>query len=278
MSVPTGIGTETQANTLFTALVGADNATLPDVDLFDDEHTVPWTENSEILADLKKIEVSELITDFKEIMEGLAAQLKTEHDAGRITGGKYAETYLTLMQGALQGAVQFTLGKQTAFLSAAKMQADAIASHNQNEVVRLQAMMSRAQFALTKLKLASEDSAFGQSEYQRETLLPAQKSLVDEQKEAQRAQTLSTRSDGVTAVAGLLGKQMALYEQQKQSYIDDTQIKGSKIFSDLWITMKTLDIDTATPDYIDPSDTAPGKGDANFTSVFTNLKSIAEGT
>jgi hypothetical protein len=42
--------------------------------------------------------------------------------------------------------------------------------------------------------------------------------------------------------------------------------------------MKTLDIDTATPDYIDPSDTAPGKGDANFTSVFTNLKSIAEGT
>ena len=47
----------------------------------------------------------------------------------------------------------------------------------------------------------------GQEQHKLDELLPAQTNLVKEQLESQRAQTLNTRSDGVTAVAGLMGKQ-----------------------------------------------------------------------
>lgn len=285
-SYPTGIDSELQANDLFETLVGAANAALPEVDLFDDQHSVPWTENSAVLKPVEQISVDELITTFQSINASVAEELKKEFDAGRITGAKYAEVYLALTQGALQSAVQFQLGKDQAFWMATKTQADAIAANNQNEVVRLQAMMARATWALTKLQLAKVDSEFGASEYQREEILPAQKALLLEQREAQRAQTTNTRSDGteifatdvdgnVTAANGLLGKQMALYNQQKQSYIDDTKIKATKIFSDLWITQKTLDEGTQPANAFTTDTTGGATNPVNFNKIFLEMRKIA---
>jgi hypothetical protein len=64
--------------------------------------------------------------------------------------------------------------------------------------------------------------------------MPVQKLNLQEQAEAQRAQTMDTRSDGVTAVAGSVGKQNALYAQQVISYQKDAELKAGKVFSDIW--------------------------------------------
>jgi hypothetical protein len=97
-------------------------------------------------------------------------------------------------------------------------------------------------------------------------LTTEQKGLVHEQMEGQRAQTLDTREDGVTRthtvtnpdgttesrLTGLLGVQKSLYGQQIYSYRDDSKVKAGKMFSDLWMTMKTLDEGTLPPDYARP--------------------------
>ena len=93
------------------------------------------------------------------------------------------------------------------------------------------------------------------AEYNLTTTLPAQLILTEkqtdlvekqtlattEQAEAQRAQTLDTRSDGTTPVAGVLGKQKALLTRQETAYQRDSEVKAAKLFVDPWITMKTMD-------------------------------------
>lgn len=82
--------------------------------------------------------------------------------------------------------------------------------------------------------------------------------LIDEQVDAARAQTKNTLTGGVTAVAGILGSQKSLYDQQRQSYIHDGMNKAAKLLSDAWTTQKTVD-DAWTPPssflnaYIDPA-------------------------
>lgn len=85
-------------------------------------------------------------------------------------------------------------------------------------------------------------------------LLPLQRSqleeaikLAKEQTETQRAQTIDTRSDGVTPVTGTLGKQKELHAQQIISYQRDSQLKAARPFIDAWITMKTIDEGTLPP-------------------------------
>ncbi len=109
--------------------------------------------------------------------------------------------------------------------------------------------------------------------------LPAQTNLIDEQKEAMRAQTLDNRSDALTPVTGIMGKQRALlaeqseseraktldtrtdaatvvgsigkqkdlYTQQIDSFVKDAQHKTAKMYLDSWITQKTLDEGLAAP-------------------------------
>ena len=93
-------------------------------------------------------------------------------------------------------------------------------------------------------------------------ILPAQKLNLQEQAEAQRAQTLDTRSDGVTAVAGSVGKQNALYAQQVISYQKDAELKAGKVFSDIWTVRRTVDDGTGLPAAFDT---------ANIQSVMSKI-------
>jgi len=72
--------------------------------------------------------------------------------------------------------------------------------------------------SLLPVQLAQEQHKLNQQ-------LPAQTGLIKEQWESQRAQTLNTRTDGLTVVAGLLGKQkesIALDVDTKQFNLDQT--------------------------------------------------------
>lgn len=79
------------------------------------------------------------------------------------------------------------------------------------------------------------------AQYTFDNILPKQAILMTEQAEAARAQTVDTRSDGTTLVAGTLGSQKDLYRQQIVSYKNDAQLKGAKMFADAWTVQKTID-------------------------------------
>jgi hypothetical protein len=100
------------------------------------------------------------------------------------------------------------------------------------------------------------------AEYQISTVLPAQVQLMKEQAEAQHAQTLDIRIDG-QAVRGVMGKQKDLYTQQIDSYQKDGRVKIGKIFSDAWLTQKTIDEGVEPPD---------GFTNASLDTVLTRLK------
>ncbi len=110
--------------------------------------------------------------------------------------------------------------------------------------------------------------------------MPAQTALIDEQKEAMRAQTLDNRSDALTPVTGIMGRQRTLlseqgeaeraktldtrtdaaavvgsigtqkdlYSEQINSFVKDAQHKTAKMYLDSWITQKTLDEGLLAPD------------------------------
>lgn len=277
---------EVAANAIFELLVGAENATLPVINLFDELHSIPWDEEHAVYKPVEKINAA-LITEkkvngngiFDTFMSAFDVHLQREFQAGRITGAEYSKVYTTLSQAAMAHAVQFALGQDAAFWAAAKAQAEAITARTNNEIARLQAMLARANYALTKAKLSTEDSAYGNSEYQVANILPAQKELLDEQKEAQRAQTMNTRSDGVTVVAGLLGTQKSLYSQQITSYKEDVKVKAAKVFMDAWITQLTIDDATPPSKYFAPSNFGPDAEHA-LDDIFRELRlsAIDDGT
>jgi hypothetical protein len=152
----------------------------------------------------------------------------------------------------------------------------------QMAAMQLEAQTAKANYGLTKAKIATEDMQFAQGKYQLTSVLPAQVAqstaqttllgtqntqaatqtqqiaaqttllgkqqlLIQEQVESTRAQTLDVRSDG-QAVAGSVGKQKALYDQQVVSYKRDGEVKATKLFTDAWITMKTMDEGLTPPD------------------------------
>ncbi len=121
--------------------------------------------------------------------------------------------------------------------------------------------------------------ALAQEQQKLNYLMPAQRALINEQKEAMRAQTLDNRSDALTPVTGVMGrqrtlleeqgeaeraktldvrsdaasvvgsigKQKDLYTQQIDSFVKDAQHKTAKMYLDSWITQKTLDEGLTAP-------------------------------
>lgn len=73
-----------------------------------------------------------------------------------------------------------------------------------------------------------------------------QQALLDAQINVQRAQTYDTNTD-LTTVAGVIGVQKQLYQQQINSYVLDGKNKGVKVVADLWTSAKALDDAVQSP-------------------------------
>jgi len=196
-----------------------DIATVAGLDITGPLFQIPATSADQMYALCQPMAVSRLTTGsitgtgvFDQLMAAIKVQLRAEYDANRITGGEYTKAYIELTSAALQTASQFALGADQAFWTA--------------QTAQIQAVTGR---------IAMENARFA---YQ--NTLPAQFAMVVEQGNAQRAQTSDTRLDG-TPLAGVLGSQEALYKQQVISYQRDAEVKAAKIFTDAWITQKTID-------------------------------------
>ena len=260
-------GADTTANTLLTSLLAGKSFNLPDVDLSDGKFQIPDDDNSlyENVEKLKNEDLTTRVVDgsgvFDALMSGLSAHLKREYEQNRITGEQYTKAYTASLGGALQTATSFLLGRDQAYWQAvlAQMQArtteiQVVTARVQLEVAkaqlataRIQALNAEAEFGLTKMKIATEDQQYcllkmqtEQGEYTLNEIMPTQKTLLEEQVEVQRAQTLDTRTNG-TVIRGSVGKQKDLYTQQITSYQRDAEVKAAKLFTDAWITQKTID-------------------------------------
>lgn len=213
---------------------------------------------------------------FDVLMSGFKAHLEGEFKNNRISGAEYTKAFIALTEGAMSNSVQFLLGRDTAYWQSigAQIQAQTAqvllvtarvaleTAKAQLQTMRLEAQTAKASYALTKLKLATEAVGYDTAKYTLDNLLPQQLLLLVEQTNAQRAQTLDTRGDGAT-VTGSLGKQKELYSQQITSYQRDAEVKAAKIFTDAWITQKSMDEGTLPPD---------GFTNASIDTVLTALK------
>lgn len=266
-------GIDTDANLLYSTLLSAEHMTIPTLDLTSNVFNIPSDTTSAAYQNIKALTNTDMTTGatdgtgtFDVLMQGMKAQLREEFDKGRITGAEYTKAYTSLVQSTMQFAVQYLLGRDQAYWQAVLAQSQAVTARVQLEETKVQAFTAlvearnaTANLALTKAKLGTEDAQYGQLKYQIDNLLPAQLTqvttqtqvtskqiaLVGEQTEAQRAQTLDVRTDG-QAVAGSMGKQKQLYDQQITSYKRDAEVKTAKLFTDAWITMKSID-DGLTP-------------------------------
>lgn len=205
---------------------------------------------------------------FDKIMVSLAAHLKNEYDKNRITGAEYTKAFIAATELALSQGASFTLACERQYWDTLLLQQQAIAA-------KLQAENLLAEYAIKKLQLAKLSSEYCASEFNVNTLLPKQAEmltkqiagqetsnqiaaynlanmlpeqlkLVKEQFESARAQTKDTRSDG-SAIEGSVGAQNLLHAQQVTAYVQDSKLKVAKIFSDSWITQKTLNEDVPAP-------------------------------
>lgn len=260
MSVVTDMTAETLANELFDSLTAGADFTVPVPDLSAAEFQVADFTGAlaQTLAPLTNHDLTEAkiggTGTFDVLMCAFKAHLEQEYKANRISGAEYTKTYIALTQAAMQNAVQYLLGRDQAYWAAINAQMQArlaavglVTARVQLETAkaalvaqRYEALTAKANYALTKLKLSTEKAGFDVAAYQLSDLMPTQKRQLSEQAEAARAQTLNVRSDGST-VAGTLGAQKALYSEQVISYQRDAENKGAKLFTDAWITMKTMD-------------------------------------
>lgn len=285
-------GAESEANALMTSLMDGITWNVPNVNLDDPLLNLPTGLglDSALYGVVKRLEVTDVTTGvvggegmFDKLAASMKAHLAEQYEKGRLTGSEYTRAYIELMTACMASAVSFLVQRDQAFWQAQQAQIAAITARVAMQTARvelaamqLQAETARANYALTKLKLATEsiqycianynlvsmlpaqlalttaqaDAAKAQTDtvkYQLSDILPTQKTLLVEQTNAQRAQSSDTRTDG-QPVAGTLGKQKDLYDQQITSYQRDAEVKAAKLFTDAWTVQKTVDDGIVPPD------------------------------
>lgn len=252
-------GAETEANRLLLALTAGEDFTLPEVDMTNWD--IPGGDDSPIFAEVPRITNESLTTRevggsgvFDALMESASKHLKAEFKENRITGGEYTKAYIATLEACMGNAVQFLLGRDSAYFQAALAQIQAVTARvglatakAQFVLAKVQALTAKSEYALTKLKLSTESQNYCTALFNLDKILPAQERLLQEQYEVQRAQTQETRSDSLP-IRGSIGKQKDLYDQQITSYKRDSEVKAAKLFTDAWITQKTIDEGLVPPD------------------------------
>ena len=282
-----GCGADIEANTLMVSLTKGEDFTIPEVDFTKPEFQLPFDPDGPLYAAVPQITINDLTTRviggagvFDSLMDAFKAHLREEMDKNRITGAEYTKAYIALSESAMSQSVAFLLGKDQAFWQAQTAQFQAITARVEMEsskiraaAIQLEALNTKANFALTKMKIASEEIGVCTAKYNLETMLPqqlknltVQEDLLSEQMEAQRGQTSDTRTDALP-VRGVMGKQKDLYAQQITSYQRDAEVKAGKLFTDAWITMKSIDEGLLPP---------AGFANASIDTVLTALKTNNE--
>ncbi|AHC56585.1 hypothetical protein JJJA_0069 [Achromobacter phage JWDelta] len=268
-------GAELEANALLAALLQGEDTEVPNIDMSGPGWDLPGGENNPALTIVPRLTNDDLTTrvpdgtgTFDYLMKSVSNHLDEQYKKNRISGAEYVRAYIELTTAAMSNATQFLVQRDTAYYQAALAQMQILNQRAALAIAKAQfvnmkfdALTAKANYGLTKLRLSTESVTYCTGLFTLDNMLPqqllllkeqtanaiettklttSQNKMVSEQAESQRAQTTDTRTDGLP-VTGLTGKQKQLYDQQITSYQRDAEVKAAKMFTDAWITMKTID-------------------------------------
>lgn len=170
----------TQADFVYTEL--APDSVFPalPLDLTGSDYQAPSQTGNSLYSEPESLDLADLTVEpegdgsFDVIMESMKAHLGVEFDDNRITGEEYTKAYIALTTAALTTGMQFLLQKDSTFLQnkllqmqarAAEYQAVAAAAQMEEQkqravMAQFDALNSRANFALTKMKLAEAEVSY----------------------------------------------------------------------------------------------------------------------
>ena len=164
------------AKEMLSNIIGEKNFDIDDIEWDDSKVTVPEDLMSKWKTDVDPVTIEELTSRqafgsgiFDALMQSVHNHLKIEYDKNRITGAEYATTYTKLTEAAMANAVQFCLQKNQAYFQGILAQAQAISAGIQAQIaaisakvqlakVKAEALGVAAQYALTAMKLSTEDA------------------------------------------------------------------------------------------------------------------------
>lgn len=215
-------------------LIADKDFNLSDVEWDDSKITIPDDLMSSWKKDVDPVTIEELTSRkafgtgiFDAIMESIHNHLKIEYDSGRITGAEYATTYTRLTEAGLANAVQFCLQKNQAYYNGVLAQAQAVTAGIQAQLAALTAKLQfaktkaealhiAAEYALTTMKLSTED---------------AQHALVCKQQEVTNAQIAQTIAQTATEVerTALTHEQVNTQTAQTTSEIERAALTHEQI-------------------------------------------------
>ena len=144
-----------------------------------------------------------------------------------------ATVWVQLTGLAMQQAVAFALQKDKAWWELLLLNIQALtglvnlaSARVQLAIAQAQVHINRANYCLTKLKLATEDANFA---YGMENM------------EAARAQTADDRLTDGAAVVGAVGKEKELKDEQITSFKRNAETKVVELYTNAWVAQKTVD-------------------------------------
>lgn len=254
----------------------ADFPTLP-LDLSGSNYELPDVSGTNPLyGTLSKIELTDLtdgdvdgVGTFDRLMASMKAHLEQEYECNRITGAEYTKAYIELTTAALTTGMSFLFQREQVFLQnqltqmqarAAEIEAVAAGARleqQKQDAVRSQfdALNSRAQFAVSKMQLASAAAQVSHIEKQAEVSdkqklkLEAETSTIDYNRTyilPENKRKISYEIDQVlpASVSKVNYEVSQLMPQQRESLIKDVAIKSYQLSSTLVQQFKLLEEQT----------------------------------
>jgi len=194
---------------------------------------------------------------FDVLMKSIKAHLVEEHTKNRIKGTEYSTVYLGALQTTMEQSLQFLLSKQKVDLEVALLQKQGLLLDAQTavEIQKKLNMISdelqtKAQTDLIKQQeanaviegtvlIAQECKLRAEFDLLKEQKLRtvSEAALLAQKKVTEQAQTSGTNLD----TNSVLGKQIQLYEAQRDGYRRDAEQKSVKIMVDTWNIRKSVD-------------------------------------
>lgn len=158
---------------------------------------------------------------FDQLMIAVASHINKEYEAGRIQSDTYAQVYLGALESAMTQANQFLLGN---LLIDEKRRGQDLS--NQKSEFELESMLPAQLEMLQKQieKLTAEISLLGKQE-----------DKIDKEIEFMTAKIRTEQANTTAGIAddtSLIGKQIALLTAQRLGFAGDIQTKVGKLFAD----------------------------------------------
>lgn len=171
---------------------------------------------------------------FDKLMATVAAQLRAEFQADRITKSDYGQVYVSALNNTLGQAIQFLLTKDQAALQAATLAAQYEKIALEKDILELQKQQLTLQLAQLE-----QQTLLIQSQILTDA---AQRALINQKIVTEVAQTQDTpTSNTSTGYSGVVGKQNDLYAAQTTGFTRDAEQKAAKLALDILATQLSTD-------------------------------------